>query len=183
MSHTSSDLGLSTKTLKGFLNAAPETVQKHPERFGRALSINPRAVAKEKGQRLVPKLSGKRLRHAWQVRNTPEYVSSKGRLVKVDVDWTNRSINYARVTRTYYAEIHDGKRVYVPIKSERREDIYGRRQIMSGLAGENTRSFVNKWKVGKLTRGEALRLITDLWKNSDVAFTPEMEAKYFGSEE
>jgi hypothetical protein len=180
---SSSELGLSTSTLTRFVNAAPETIQKSPDRFSRALQIKPQQIAKEKGRRLVPRLSGERLRQKNRLRYVTEYVSPKGRKIKNDPDWTVRSLRYAEATRTHYSVQKEGKTVYVEIERERRRDIYAKRQLTDSLSGETTRSLINKYNAGTWTRGEALSAIRQLWKNSDVAFTPEQEAKYFGSDE
>ena len=187
ISTTSKELGLSTKSLRRFLSATPETVQKSPERFGKALSLKPAAVAKEKTTRLVPRLSGQRLKTAYSRMNTPVVVDTRGRKHKVDTDWTVRSIRYAQSTRTKYKVVSpEGYVSYVPIQTEtdtHHRQEYAKRQILDGLSNENTRSIARKYKSEVWSYDKAIELTRQLWANSDAAFTPEMEAKYFGTEE
>lgn len=177
---TSADLGLSTKTLRRFVSAKPETVRKHPERFTTAMAANPKQTAKDKGQKLVPYLSGERLKRAYRVQNSPEYISPKGRKIKVDTDWTKRSIRYAQVAHTRYQVMTPEGRKYREIVPSNRKNLYAQRQILSGLQGENTHSLINKWRSGEWSYNDALSAVRQLWSNSDAAFTPEMEARYFG---
>jgi hypothetical protein len=184
---TSNDLGISTKTLRRFLSAKPETVRKSPEKFSKALSLKPTAIAKERERRLVPRLYGQRLKTAYARMNTPEITDKRGRTYKVDTDWTKRSIRYAQATRSKYKGVSpEGVVSYVPVQSGKdthHRQEYARRQIVNGLANENTASLVRKYKAGTMSYDDSLSAIRRLWRNSDVAFTPEMEAKYFGSEE
>jgi hypothetical protein len=187
ISATANELGLSTKTLKHFLSAKPETVLKSPDRFTHVLSLKPAAAAKENKRRLVPRLSGQRLKTAFSHMNTPEVVDKLGRTRKIDTDWTVRSIRYTQATRTKYRVVSpEGMVSYVPVQTgldtHHRQE-YAKRQIVNGLANENTRSIARKYHAGTWSYDKAIEMTRELWKNSDAAFTPEMERKYFGTEE
>ena len=184
---TSADLGLSTKSIRRFLSASPDTIRKSPERFSHTLSLSPREIAKERKQRLVPRLTGKRAQQAFARMNSPVIVNRRGREQKVDTDWLKRSIRYTQATRQKRRVISpEGVISYVPIvtgdDTHHRQE-YARRQILSGLGNENTRSLIGKYNAGVMSYDQALANIRQLWKNSDVAFTPEMESKWFDSTE
>jgi hypothetical protein len=175
LSITSSDLGLSTNTIRKFLAASPQTVQKHPEKFSRVLKVSPLEVAKERERRLVPKLSGERLKRALRNMNSSELVSKTGRVYKNDIGWTKRSVNYARATRLRYTTISPEGKVTHPLRYEVKEShkrhVFATRQILAGFAGENSRSMIVKFKTGAWSYDKTQAALRDLWNNSDVAFT------------
>jgi hypothetical protein len=171
---TSSELGLSTKTLMRFLKAAPETVLKSPESFTHVLSIYPQEMARERNRKLVPKLSGKRLGRTFRLMNTPQFVTKSGRVQYVNVDWYKRAVRYAQATRTKRRVTSpEGIVTYVPVQSgvdTHNRQSFARHQILSGLANENTRSLLAKYNAGTMSKVELERKINELWGNSDIAF-------------
>lgn len=177
-----SHFGISTQTLRNFVNATPKRILEVQDHYQKPLSLSPSEIAKARNVRLVPRLSGHRLSQAYRHQNMPEYKTPKGRTVRVDTDWLTRSIRYAQATRTHYQwkDPRTHKIEYREIAPYSRKEIFAKRQILSGLQNENTRSLVSKYKTGRMSRSESLRNIRLLWKNSDQAFTPEMEAKWYG---
>jgi len=161
---TSRDLGVSTKTLKRYLSAKPETIKKNPDQYGKLLSSDPKSVAKQKDVKLVQRLSGKRLSSAYG-----RYYGNK-RLT--------RSVRLAQITREKHLVVQAGKKRYVPVDGHKAK--YARKQVLANMADTTSASIMEQYKQGDLSEREAKSLLTTLWKNSDMKVQAAMD--YFDEE-
>lgn len=146
------DLGVSTKSLRKFVSASPETVKKNPINFG-LLKSTPATVAKEKDVKLVQRLSGKRLRDAYP------YFGKRER--------TTQAIRFAQVTRTRRRIIEDDVVKYVPVAETKGR--IARKQILSNMGATSAKSVMWQYNEGTITETEARDLLIKLWKNSGVS--------------
>lgn len=149
---TANDLGVSTKQVRAFIRAKPETIQKNPNRYRKFLTTDVRETAKENDVRLVQKLSGKRLYEAQKNKQPSERLE--------------RALRYSRATRERYQTTEQGRTVYRPARATVIE--VNREQILNNMSGLNQRRIQDLHASGQLSRGEARKLMRQLYKNSGV---------------
>lgn len=150
---TARDFGVSESTLRRFVNAKPEVLARSRDKgYRKILATDAKSVAKENRVRLVPRLTREKI----------QTLSDEQRREQR----TARSIRYTEsvTERIRKVDKDTGKIHYRPANPERAK--IARKQIVSDMAQWNTKTVVQAYLDGVLTKNEARTIMRKLYKNS-----------------